>query len=111
MLENRKNPRYREFAHVRIPELPGAENILKDISVTGCCVECTGAADLREGNQYQIEILPEKTSHIGKFELTVEQKWMQSGDYAADVGFIIVASPKGRHFQNYVDYLAYRSEG
>ena len=111
MLENRKNPRYQSLAHVRIPGVSGGENILKDISVTGCCVECTGATDLQAGTQYRIEIEPELIANIGKFKLTVERKWVQNDDYATVLGFFIVASPKGKQFQHYVDYLSYRSQG
>jgi len=110
MLENRKNPRYQSLAHVQIPGVTGGENILKDIGVAGCCVECTGEADLQKNARYQIEILPEKASNIDGFELTVERKWIQVGDYVTEVGFFILASPKGKQFQHYVDYLAYRSQ-
>jgi len=110
MLENRRNPRYRSLAHVHIPGFSGGENILKDISITGCCVECTGASDLRAGTQFQIEIEPEKTSNIGSFDLMVEQKWTQSRDYSTEIGFFVIASPKGKKFQNYVDYLEFRSQ-
>ena len=92
---------------MRIPGFSGGENILKDISVTGCCVECTVVSDL-PSTQYQIEIEPEEASNIGKFALMVERKWTQSGDYSTEIGFFIIASPKGRQFQRYVDYLTYR---
>ena len=109
MLENRKNPRYQSLAHAKIPGLLGGEIILKDLSVTGCCVECTVVTDIQPDIRYQIEIIPEKTSRIGNFELTVERKWIRNGDYSSEIGFFILASPKGRHFQRYVDYLSYRS--
>jgi hypothetical protein len=109
MPENRKNPRYRSLAHARIPKVLEGENILKDLSVTGCCVESTVIVDIQPDIHYQLEIIPEKTSHIGNFELTVERKWIRSGDYSSEIGFFIVASPKGRQFQRYVDYLSYRS--
>lgn len=108
MVENRKNPRYKSCAHVRIPGFSGGENILKDISITGCCMECAGSVDLQDGAQYEIEILPEKASDIGEFELMVERKWVQTSDHVTQVGFAILASPRGSKFQNYVDYLAYR---
>ena len=110
MPENRKTPRFQSIAHVRIPGLSGGENVLKDISITGCCVECVAAADVQPDTQYHIEIQPEKVSNIGKFELTVESKWIQNGEQSTEIGFFILASPKGRQFQHYVDYLAYRSQ-
>ncbi|MDR0624808.1 MAG: PilZ domain-containing protein [Treponema sp.] len=109
MLDNRKNLRYRTLAHARMPGVLDGENLLKDLSVTGCCVECTSCADIKPDNQYQIEILPESAANIGKFELTVQVKWVRFGEYASEVGFIITASPKGRLFQRYVDYLGYRA--
>jgi hypothetical protein len=109
MLENRKNHRYRTMAHVRIPGVLGGENLLKDLSVTGCCVECTGFVDIRPETKYQMEILPESAAKIGDFELTVETKWVRSRGYSSEVGFIIIASPKGKLFQRYVDYLGYRA--
>ena len=109
MLENRQNPRYQASAHARIPGVLEGEVVLKDLSITGCCVECTVITDIQSNVQYEIEIEPEKASKIGKFELIVERKWIHGGDYSSEIGFFITASPKGRHFQRYVDYLAYRS--
>jgi hypothetical protein len=109
MLDNRKNRRYRTLAHVRISGIPEGENLLKDLSVTGCCVECTSCADIKPDSSYQIEIFPESASRIGSFKLTVQSKWIRLGQYTGEVGFVITASPKGKLFQRYVDYLAYRS--
>ncbi|HCC37468.1 MAG TPA: PilZ domain-containing protein [Treponema sp.] len=109
MLDNRKNKRYRTLAQVRIPHILEGENLLKDISITGCRVESTAYADIKQGTQYQMEIEPESSSKIGNFFLSVEVKWVRSTGYTGEVGFSVIASPKGKHFQRYVDYLAYRS--
>ena len=109
MLENRKNPRFRTLALARIPGILEGENSLKDISITGCCIECSSAADLQPDTQYQMEIEPESASHIGSFQLMVEQKWICSKNKNTEIGFIIKASPKGKQFQYYIDYLAYRN--
>jgi hypothetical protein len=109
MLDNRKNQRYHTLAHARIPGVMEGGSLLKDLSVTGCCVECTSCAGIEQDAQYQMEILPESAANIGNFELTVQTKWIRFGEYAGEVGFSIVASPKGKLFQRYVDYLGYRS--
>ncbi|GHT56299.1 hypothetical protein FACS1894109_04810 [Spirochaetia bacterium] len=108
--ENRKNIRYRTLAKVRIHGILGEESLLKDLSVTGCCVECTSLADIGPNNQYKLEIIPEKAAKIGQFELEVEVKWVRSGADSSEVGFSITASPKGKLFQRYVDYLSWRAE-
>jgi hypothetical protein len=109
MLENRKSLRYRTLAQAYIPGILEGDNLLKDLSITGCCVECTAYADIQLNSQYQLEVEPENAANIGNFVLSVESKWVRTGDYSSEVGFIITASPKGKLFQRYVDYLAYRA--
>ena len=109
MLELRKNPRYRTLARAHIPGVLDGENSLKDISITGCCIESAVQADIQPGVQYQLEIEPERAAKVGNFSLLVEQKWMRSGEGLIEIGFIIIASPKGKQFENYIDYLAYRN--
>jgi hypothetical protein len=106
--ENRQHTRYRAFARVKFPDHVGEESLLKDISVTGCCVECTSLMNLEPGIQYTLELIPESAAKIGTFNLEVKSVWIRPGDYSSDVGFSIVASPKGKLFQRYVDYLAWR---
>jgi hypothetical protein len=96
------------MAHAQFSGMLGGECILKNISITGCCVECTGAVEIQPNAQCGLEIKPERESHIGSFELQVECKWVRHDDYDTELGFVIVASPKGRQFEHYVDYLAYR---
>jgi hypothetical protein len=106
--DKRKNPRFSAQARVRIPGAFNGEALLKDISITGCCVESTMHIDAKPGAQFPMQVMCETASKIGNFELQVEVKWIRSGDYSCAVGFAIIASPKGKQFQNYVDYLAYR---
>jgi len=87
------------------------ETLLKDISITGCCLECNVIADIQIGSQYELDIDPERVSGIGHFQLLVECKWMRDDKYSTVIGFLIVASPKGRQFQRYVDYMTYRNSG
>ena len=109
VFENRKNRRYKTLAHVKIPHVLEGENLLKDISITGCCVESTAYSGIIPETQYLMDIQPESASKIRGFQLSVETKWIRSTGYTGEVGFRIIASPKGRQFQRYVDYLAYRS--
>jgi hypothetical protein len=96
------------MAHAEIAGFLGGECFLRNISITGCGVECTGAEDLQQGIQYQMKVKPEKESHIGIFDLQVECKWIRKNSHFTEMGFFIIASPKGRQFQRYVDYLTYR---
>jgi hypothetical protein len=84
------------------------EHLLKDLSVTACCVECTAAVDVEPGSVFQLEVIPEAGSGIGSFSLSAECKLTRFAGYSTDIVFAITASPKGRHFQRYVDYLAWK---
>jgi hypothetical protein len=105
----RKEPRYSTLAHARIPGLFQGEALLKNLSVTGCCIEYTEFVNVKPGIPYTVEIFPERAAKIGRFDLTVESRWVRSESYACELGFLVTASPKGRLFQRYVDYLAWRS--
>ena len=85
------------------------DNLVKNISITGCCLECTAFCDIKPNENYTVVIHPEKSADVSEFELQVECRWIRHGDYCCDVGFQIVSSPKGKHFQRYVDYLTYQS--
>ena len=109
MPDKRKNERYRSLAKALIEGIPGGETFLKDISITGCCLECTVYPDIKPDVRFKIEILPETASKIGGFDLLAESKWVRMGDYSCEIGFAILESPKGKMFQRYVDYLVWRS--
>jgi hypothetical protein len=109
MAENRRNLRYQTLAKARIEGTAEGETLLKDLSITGCCVECTTYVDIKPNTQYRIAVTPESTAGIGEFELVAESKWVRTSGYSCEIGFFILESPKGRTFQRYVDYLSWRS--
>jgi hypothetical protein len=109
MTIQRKAPRYSTLAHARVPGLFQGEALLKNLSVTGCCIEYTEFVDIKPGTAYTIEIFPEKAAKINGFNLTVESRWIRAESYACELGFLVTASPKGKLFQRYVDYLSWRS--
>jgi hypothetical protein len=110
MTIKRKAPRYSTLAHARIPGLFQGEALLKNLSITGCCIEHTEFVDIEPGAAYTIEIFPEKAAKVGRFDLTVESRWVRTESYTCELGFLVTASPKGKLFQRYVDYLSWRSE-
>ena len=108
MHENRINPRYHTKGHARIPGVTKDDLLLRNLSITGCCLECLELMDkIKPSEIYQIEIKPEMASHIGKFELKAECKWIRNKNHVNEIGFSVTDSPHGKCFQNYVDYIAY----
>jgi hypothetical protein len=110
MLIIRKGPRHPSQAQARVIGLMNNAGMLKDIDILGCRIETTVQVDVWEGQTYKIEVIPEKDSRIGKFSLSAEARWVKRGEYSCEMGFLIIASPQGRDFQRYVDYLALKNK-
>jgi len=106
--DKRRSKRFQSIANARIDGEKYGEILLKDLSITGCCLESTVYLDIKPGTKHKIEIEPEKAANIGKFELTTESVWIHSGGYSTEFGFFILESPRGKLFQRYVDYLNWR---
>jgi len=108
--DKRRSKRFYSAANARIDGSNPGEILLKDLSITGCCLESTVFHDIKMGGRHKIEIIPEKAAKIKKFVLIAEAVWIHSGGYATEFGFFVLESPKGKLFQRYVDYLDWRSK-
>lgn len=110
MQERRKDLRSHSIGRAYIDCIPEGDVFLKNLSITGCCLECTSNTEKIKLNEvYPITISPEHASKIGKFYIQAECKWIHKSDSFCEIGFQIAISPTGKDFQNYVDYLTYRS--
>ncbi len=107
--DKRKSPRFLSHARVRISGAFDGEAVLKDISITGCGIESTMHINVKPGDRFTMEVICEPASRVGKFNLQVEAVWVRTKDYFCEAGFSIVASPTGKQFQHYVDYLSFRA--
>ncbi|MHB9292988.1 hypothetical protein Holit_02105 [Hollandina sp. SP2] len=107
--ERRKDTRYFTQGWARIPEVFEGDMLLKDLSITGCRIQCFTSITLELNAQYRIQIIPEPAVNTGNFELLVESRWVHSRESSYEAAFIVVEFPKGKQFEWYVDYLAWRS--
>jgi hypothetical protein len=109
MVDNRKETRYGTVATVCISGVFEGDALLKDISITGCCIEITAPVNLQPDTGYIAKIIPETIAKVEPFELQVESRWVKMRGGCTEAGFVINASPTGKHFSDYVDYLAWRA--
>jgi hypothetical protein len=65
--------------------------------------------DIKPETEYKVEIIPEAQAQIGSFELVVSSRWIKTSAYSCEIGFAVIASPKGKLFQRYVDYISWRA--
>jgi len=107
-MEQRKNSRFLTTARATIKELSEEEFQLKDLSITGCRIEYSSDVEISLNTRFSIRIIPEKETKIHPFLITAESKWIGVSGKLYEAGFMITESPKGKQFQNYVDYLSWR---
>jgi hypothetical protein len=108
-IEKRKNRRFPSIAKAKLPAVFTGEALLKDISVTGCRIECTMQVEIHENAEYSITIFPEDSAGINSFDILAECIWFHSSGYSCEIGFAVKSSPGKRNFERYVDYLSWRS--
>jgi hypothetical protein len=110
MLENRKSARFNAKGWARVEGVQKVEISEKNISVTGCCLESAVSPEKFKINEnYKLSIKPERASRAGAFDIEVKCMWVRKESSFCEFGFHIIASPSGKQFQNYVNYLSYRS--
>ena len=103
-----RNSRFLTFAKVKIKEFGKAEFQLKDISITGCRIEYPLDVEILLDMRFSLKIIPEKEAKIHSFSIIAEARWIRVSVKSCETGFLITESPKGKQFQNYVDYLSWR---
>jgi hypothetical protein len=108
MIEKRKNSRFLTTAKVVIKEFGNREFQLKDLSITGCRLEYPIDTEISLDKQFTIKIIPETEANIRPFSISIESRWVRVSSNSYEAGFMITDSPKGKQFQNYVDYLSWR---
>ncbi|MDR1302045.1 MAG: PilZ domain-containing protein [Treponema sp.] len=110
MEERRKDIRYRTLGRARIPEVFDGDMVLKDLSITGCRIQCTKPIEaIQLHTPYTIQIIPESEVKTDMFEVLAESRWIRSREDSYEAAFMILESPKGKQFECYVDYLVWRS--
>jgi hypothetical protein len=108
MHDKRIEPRYHSLGHAHLPGTLKDDLFIKNISITGCCLECPGNVSLPNPDEKcKVEIKPENAARIGKFEFEAECKWVRHTENKSEMGLTVTVSPQGKAFQNYVDYISY----
>jgi hypothetical protein len=97
-------PRYDSFAAIRINGFEG-EALLKNISLTGFCMQSKTYADLSPGETYFIQIIPESLTGLAKFDVEVEVRWVRSEVSKFDVGLLLTKTQSRLEMDKYIDFL------
>lgn len=110
MNENRINPRFKTIGQAYIAGIIDKGLLLKNISITGCCLKSTVKTDkIKIGENYTIKIKSRNFFKNYEFDIKAECKWLRKASAYGEIGFNITVSPTGKNFQNYVDFITAHS--
>ncbi|MDR2747959.1 MAG: PilZ domain-containing protein [Treponema sp.] len=96
-------PRYECLVKVGINGYEG-QAVLKNISQTGFRMESKTFVEIEAGSTYVMHVMPEITTGVKPFDVTVEIRWMQSSPDKFSLG-LMVTDVENRSFQKYVSHL------
>jgi hypothetical protein len=106
----RKDPRYVSDGQVFIAEVLDTKAVIKNLSVSGLCVESNDFLSVVPNSKYTVDFVPEKESNIEPFKLDIESKWVRTKKEHSESGFIIVIPPGTGTEDMLKQYLAFLAQ-
>jgi hypothetical protein len=97
-------PRYDSFAAIRVNGFEG-EALLKNVSITGFCMESRTVANLKPGEKYFIQVIPESSTGLTQFDVEVEVRWARSEVSKFDVGLLLTQTQSQKELEKYINFL------
>ncbi|MDR3200699.1 MAG: PilZ domain-containing protein [Spirochaetales bacterium] len=107
-------PRYNSLAAVRINGFEGMA-LLKNISMSGFCMQSKTFADFTPGEKYDLTITPESSTSLRPIEMVVQARWIRSEvsrfevGFQAEIGFHVANAAANRELERYIEYLKIHS--
>jgi len=86
-------PRFKTKGQVYISKVVNTEALLKNLSMSGLCIQSSDFMDILPKNRYSVDIVPEKGSNIDRFSLEIESRWVKTKMKSNESGFVIVVPP------------------
>ena len=104
-----RDTRFHTKGQVFISEVSSTDALLKNLSASGLCIQCSEFIEILPKTRYSVDIIPEEDSNIDKFSLEIESRWVKAKMSASESGFVIVVPPgtSGRSLlEQYLNFLA-----
>jgi hypothetical protein len=105
-IDNRRAPRFRDFARARLDELCHMSGYLEDISLHGCRVRFPHSFEIDTDQEYTLSILPTFRSGLREFSLRVQPQWTEASADSIEIGFCVLPSPGIQLYGRYVELLS-----
>ncbi|MDR2898001.1 MAG: PilZ domain-containing protein [Spirochaetaceae bacterium] len=107
---NRKEPRFDDFAPVDVQGLCRLPGILENISLTGCSVRFPLPFQVRKNTEYTIQVRPARKTGLTPFTLIGTPVWTFQSAGTTKIGFQVLHSPGSKTLRQYVNLLSASEE-
>jgi hypothetical protein len=104
VFRERETPRYASGGGITIEGFEG-EGRIKNVCVSGCCMDSVTYAALTPGKAYQVKILPGAGVSQDPFSLRLMVTWIKSSEMVFEAGFSLEPGEKYPALERYVELL------
>ena len=84
------------------------EGMMKNLSVSGCCLESVTYAAITPNQTYQARISPGPEINLDPFTLRLTVSWTKSSETVFEAGFVLEKGKKDQRLEQYVKQLQTR---
>lgn len=104
VFQKRETPRFVAGGGISIEGFEG-EGLLKNICVSGCCLESVTYVAIVPSQVYQIRIDPRPGINMEPFTARFKASWTRSSESAFEAGFSLETGRQDQRLQRYVEQL------
>jgi hypothetical protein len=97
-------PRYSLNAGIEVEGFEG-EGSLKNISISGCCMESSTYVSIKPDEVYKVIIKPDTSDNMEPFSYKVKATWTKSSETLFQAGFTLENSQNNTQMKEYVEIL------
>ena len=103
--QTRDTPRFTSGAGISIEGFEG-EGLLRNVCLTGCCMESVTYVAIKPDDIYQVRIIPGVTEKTEPFTMKLVVTWTKSSETLFEAGFHVEAGQTGNSpIKRYADSL------
>ena len=86
VFQKRDTPRFASGAGISIGGFEG-EGLLRNVSMTGCCMESVTYVAIKPNDEYQVKIIPNANDKEPPFTASLIVTWIKSSETLFEAGF------------------------
>jgi hypothetical protein len=104
VFQEREMPRFAANGGISIEGFEG-EGLLKNISISGCCLESVTYVAITPNQAYQVTLKPGECTNMESFTLKLLVNWTKSSETLFEAGFSLEEGRKNPLLERYAEQL------